>query len=57
VDVPIARTWGVGTEDSAMSDLEGFTTALDAAIQSGFIVSADRQEILEIATATYHGAQ
>jgi hypothetical protein len=81
VDVPIARTSGVGTEDSAMSDLFGsgemfdtavlhrlypggaadylecFTTALDAAIQSGFIVSADRQEILEIATATYPGAQ
>ncbi len=81
VDVPIARTSGVGTEKSAMSDLFGsgelldtatlrrlypggvadylerFTAALDAAIQSRFIVSADRQEILEIASATYPGAQ
>ncbi|MDR3661672.1 MAG: alpha/beta hydrolase domain-containing protein [Mycobacterium sp.] len=77
VGVPIARTSGFGSDETAMSDLFGsgelfdaatlhrlypggtadymerFTLALDAAIQSGFIVSADRAEILEIATATY----
>jgi hypothetical protein len=35
--------------------LERFTTALDAAIQSGFIVAADRTEILELAAATFAG--
>jgi len=35
-----------------MSDyLERFTAALDSAIQSGFIVAADRSEILELAAA------
>lgn len=77
VDVPIARTSGVGTAESTMSAifgsgelfdtaalgrlyprgatdyLECFTAALDRAIQSGFILSADRAEILQIATATY----
>ncbi len=33
--------------------LERFTGALDAAIESGFILLADRSEILEIASATY----
>ena len=33
--------------------LQRFTVALDAAIGSGFILPADRQEILEIATAGY----
>jgi hypothetical protein len=33
--------------------LERFTAALDTAIKSGFILSADRAEILELAGATY----
>jgi hypothetical protein len=33
--------------------LERFTAALDAAIQSGFILPADRREIIELASATY----
>jgi hypothetical protein len=79
VDVPIARTSGVGADESIMAAifgsgepfdaatlrrlypggakeyLERFTTALDAAIQSGFIVAADRTEILELAVATFAG--
>jgi hypothetical protein len=76
-DVPIARTSGVGSEETTMSSifgsgerfdiatvrrlypggaadyLERFTTALDAAIQSGFILAADRDEILQLAAATF----
>ncbi len=33
--------------------LESFTAALDSAIGSGFILPADRAEILELAAATY----
>jgi hypothetical protein len=79
VDVPIARTSGLGGEESIMSAifgsgelfdantiqrlypgggtqyLEGFTAALDAAIASGFILSADRAEILQLAAATFPG--
>jgi Alpha/beta hydrolase domain len=79
VDVPIARTSGVGTDENIMSAifgsgepfdaatlrrlypggageyLERFTTALDSAIQSGFILPADRAEILQLADATYPG--
>jgi Alpha/beta hydrolase domain len=33
--------------------LERFTESLDAAIRSGFLLSADRQEIVELAAATY----
>jgi alpha/beta hydrolase family protein len=33
--------------------LDGFTAALDTAIESGFILPADRAEILELAGATY----
>jgi len=79
VDVPIARTSGIGAEESAMSMIFGsgepfdagtvrrlypggstqylgsFTTALDTAIQSGFILPADRAEILQLAAATYPG--
>lgn len=33
--------------------LERFTLALDAAIQSGFVVPADRQEILDLAAITF----
>jgi hypothetical protein len=77
VDVPIARTSGVGADESIMAMifgsgepfdtatlrrlypggpteyLERFTAALDTAIQSGFILQADRAEILELAAATY----
>ncbi|MGB8388873.1 alpha/beta hydrolase domain-containing protein [Mycobacterium sp.] len=81
VDVPIARTSGIGAEESIMSAifgsgelfdadslrrlypgglaeyLERFTTALDAAIGSGFVLPADRAEILQLAAATYPGGQ
>jgi hypothetical protein len=77
VDVPIARTSGVGGQEGTMSAifgsgepfgaatlrrlypggadeyLERFAVALDAAIESGFILAADRAEIIEIAAATY----
>jgi hypothetical protein len=77
VDVPIARTSGVGTEETTMSAifgsgelfdaaaqrrlysggaadyLERFTAALDSAIQSGFVLAADREEILQLAAATF----
>jgi len=77
VDVPIARTSGIGTAESPLSHLFGsgepfdaatlsrlypggaadylerFTRSLDDAIRSGSLLPADRQEILEIAAATY----
>ncbi|MEE2853269.1 MAG: alpha/beta hydrolase domain-containing protein [Actinomycetota bacterium] len=77
VDVPIARTSGLGGDESIMSSifgsgelfdantirrlypdggaqyLEGFTPALDAAIAAGFILPADRAEILQLAAATF----
>jgi hypothetical protein len=77
VDVPIARTSGIGTAESPLSHLFGsgepfdaatvaglypggateylerFTAALDSAIRSGFLLAADREEILELAAATY----
>lgn len=80
VDVPIAWTSGVGSEESTMSTifgsgelfdaatirrrypggaadyLERFTATLDSAIQSGFILAADREEILQLAAATFPGA-
>jgi len=37
--------------------LERFTASLDTAIQSGFILAADRAEILELAAATYPDGQ
>jgi hypothetical protein len=37
--------------------LESFTMALEKAIQSGFILPADRAEILQLAAATYPGGQ
>lgn len=79
VDVPVARTSGLGGEESVMSALFGsgelfdadtlrrlypggkaqylerFTAALDASIRCGFILAADRAEILELAAATYPG--
>ena len=33
--------------------LQRFTAALDSAIQSGFILAADREEILQLAAATF----
>lgn len=79
VDVPIAKTSGLGGEESIMSAifgsgevfdantirrlypggstqyLESFTAALDAAIDAGFILPADRAEILQLAATTYPG--
>jgi hypothetical protein len=81
VDVPIARTSGVGSEEGAMSAIFGsgelfdaatlrrlypggatdylqrFARALDTAIQSRFILPADRAEILEIAKVMYSQSQ
>ncbi len=80
VDVPIARTSGVGSEESLMlaifgsgepfdadtlrrlypggaaDYLERFTASLDSTIRSGFILAADREEILQLAAATFPGA-
>ncbi len=77
VDVPIARTSGLGSQESIMSAIFGsgepfdaatvqrlypggaeeylnrFAAALDTAIESGFILAADRDEILQLAAATY----
>lgn len=80
VDVPVARTSGIGSTESIMAAifgsgelfdaatlnrlypggredyLERFTAALDTAIQSGFILPADRAEIIELASASYPAA-
>jgi Alpha/beta hydrolase domain len=77
VDVPIARTSGIGSGETPLSHLFGsgepfdaatvarlypggateyldrFTGSLDAAIRSGFLLLADREEILALAAATY----
>jgi hypothetical protein len=77
VDVPIARTSGIGTAEIPLSHLFGsgepfdavtvarlypggaaqylerFTASLDAAIRSGRLLAADREEILVLAAATY----
>ncbi|MDT5070900.1 MAG: hypothetical protein QOH82_220 [Mycobacterium sp.] len=77
VDVPTARTSGLGASDSLMALLFGsgelfdagtlarlypggsadyltkFTTSLDATIAAGFLLAGDRQEILDLAAATY----
>jgi hypothetical protein len=37
--------------------LKKFTASLDAAIKSGFILQADRKEILELAALGYHGSR
>ncbi len=81
VHVPVAKTSGIGSDETIMSTifgcgetfdaatlgklypggqpqyLERFTQALDEAIASGFILAADRQEILELAAATYPGTE
>jgi hypothetical protein len=77
VDVPIARTSGVGSLEPVMAMLFGsgevfdaatiarlypggapeyldrFTHALDAAIDAGFLLRADRQEILDLSAAIF----
>jgi hypothetical protein len=77
VDVPIARTSGIGSGETPLSHLFGsgepfdaatvaglypggapeyldrFATALDAAIRAGFLLPADRDEILALAAASY----
>ena len=77
VDVPIARTSGIGDDatpvallfgsgepfDEATRSrlypggkseyLERFTESLDATIRAGYLLRADRSEILELAAATY----
>jgi Alpha/beta hydrolase domain len=77
VDVPIARTSGVGSDENVLSllfgsgepfdadtlsrlypggkteYLERFTKSLDATIRAGYLLRADRSEILELAAATY----
>lgn len=79
VDVPVARTSGVGDAEDVMTLLFGsgevfdaqtldrlypggasdyltrFTASLDLAIGSGFVLAADRQEILDLAAATWPG--
>ena len=77
VDVPVARTSGVGDPSNVMASLFGsgelfdaatlvrlypggvedylarFDEALDDAISAGFLLYADRQEILDLARAMY----
>jgi hypothetical protein len=77
VDVPIARTSGIGGEQTPMASifgsgelfdaatlqrlhpgggadyLERFTASLDSAIEAGFLLRADREEILELAAAMF----
>ena len=37
--------------------LKKFEVALDSAVKAGFIVEADRKEILGLAAITYHGSR
>jgi hypothetical protein len=77
VDVPVARTSGIGSTEPLMAMLFGsgevfdadtlarlypggaaeylerFTASLDAAIEAGFLLATDREEILALAAATY----
>jgi hypothetical protein len=77
VDVPVAKTSGIGGGETEMAALFGsgepfdaatlqrlypggsaefigrFAESLDQAIESGFLVPADRDEILELAAATF----
>jgi hypothetical protein len=48
-DATLGRLYPGGVDEY----VEPFTTALDSAIQSGFVLKADRDEILELAAATY----
>jgi Alpha/beta hydrolase domain len=80
VDVPIARTSGVGGGETTMSSIFGsgelfdsatvqrlypdgvtdylkrFTASLDSAIKLGFLLPADRTEILDLAAAMFPSA-
>jgi len=47
----VRRLYPGGVEDY----LQRFTAALDTAIESGFVLPADRDEILQLAAATYPG--
>jgi hypothetical protein len=47
--VTVQRLYAGGQADY----LERFTASLDAVIQSGFVLAADREEILELAAATF----
>jgi hypothetical protein len=77
VDVPVARTSGLGNKENVLASLFGsgelfdaatlrrlypagateylerFGASLDTSIRGGFILPTDRQEILELAAATY----
>jgi hypothetical protein len=77
VDVPVARTSGVGGGENTVSSIFGsgelfdaatiqrlypdgvadylnrFTASLDSAIKLGFLLPADRTEILDLAAATF----
>jgi len=77
VDVPVAKTSGIGGGETELSALFGsgerfdaatlqrlypgglseylerFTASLDQAIESGFLLAADRDEILELAAASF----
>jgi hypothetical protein len=77
VDVPVAKTSGIGSGESELAALFGsgepfdaatlqrlypggsaeyldrFTVSLDQAIAAGFLLTADRAEILELAAATF----
>jgi hypothetical protein len=77
VDVPVAKTSGIGSGESELAALFGsgepfdaatlqrlypggsaeyldrFTMSLDQAIAAGFLLTADRAEILELAAATF----
>lgn len=49
----LQRLYPGGKEDY----LQKFEAALDAAIQAGFILAADREEILGLAAIAYHGSR
>lgn len=48
-DATLSRLYPAGVQDY----IESFTAALDKSIECGFILPADRDEILELAAATY----
>jgi hypothetical protein len=48
----VRRLYPGGVQDY----LERFTASLDSAIEAGFILAADREEILQLAAATFSGA-
>lgn len=80
IDVPIARTSGLGSNDGGLASLFGsgqpfdanllgklyprgltdylarFEASLDTTIASGFVLAADRQEILALAAALFAAA-